>query len=292
LCNFNPLWTVAPLAIVCALAVAGDTALETEARQLLDEGKATEAVRLIDERSPESGRGADVWFLLADGYHRLMDEAGLLKKRGMAKKMRHALVTALEIEPDHIDARRELADFYFYAPWIVGGSKDDAARQLDRLEDVAPGEAWATRGEHARNAGDLDAAREHFRRALDSGPRKPGVLFALGVVEQQLDHYEASLALLEELIDADPDHEKAYYYCARASAMAGLDVNRGIECATHYVDHCQECDDEDRGYGWWRRATLLKRKGDRDAALAAYREALHLNPELDGARKGLAELQR
>ena len=94
------------------------------------------------------------------------------------------------------------------------------------------------------------------------------------------------------VITADPERERAYYYCARALAMAGADIERGLECAQHYVEHCTKCDDSDRGYGWWRRATLYRRKGETDAAVAAYREALRLNPELDGARQGLEELER
>jgi tetratricopeptide (TPR) repeat protein len=280
------------LTLGVAQAGAGETALEVEARKLLDAGDAEGAVSMIEARSEESERSADVWVLLADGYHTLLDEAGLLKKRGLAKKMKGALETALEIEPGHIDARRELADFYYYAPWIAGGSKDEAEKQLDLLESVAPAEAWITRGRHARDDGDLEAARDHYRKALEVGPREPTVLLVLAVIDQQLDDYDESIRLLDEALEADPELERAYYYRARASAMAALDIDRGLECAEYYIEHCTECDDSDRGYGWWRRATLHKRRGETDAAIAAYREALRLNPELEGARQGLEELER
>jgi len=284
-------WAVLLLALTVGQAGAGETALEVEARALLEAGDAEGVVSLVEASSPEAERSADVWFVLAEGYHSLLDEAALLKKRGLAKKMKGALEAALELDPGHVEARRELADFYHYAPWIVGGSKDEAEKQLDLLESVAPGEGWATRGRHARDDGDLEAARDHYRKAVELGAREPGVLLALGVVDQQLDDYDESIRLLDEAIEADPELEQAYYYRARASAMAGVDIDRGIECAGYYLEHCTECDDSDRGYAWWRRAVLHKRKGETDAAIAAYREALRLNPELEGAREGLEELE-
>jgi tetratricopeptide (TPR) repeat protein len=285
-------WTFVLLILAFVPAGAGDTPIEVEARKLLEAGEAEGAVSLIEERSPESERSPDVWFVLAQAYHGLLDEAGLLKKKGYANKMKGALETALEIDPGHVDARRELADFYHYAPWIVGGSETEAEKQLELLEKVAPGEASVTRGRHARDEGDLETARDHYRKAVDAGPRAPEVLLVLAVIEQQLDNYPESFELLEEVIDADPTGEKAYYYCARATAMAGINIERGLECAEHYLETCKECDDSDRGYGWWRRATLYKRKGETDAAISAYREALRLNPELDGARQSLEELER
>ena len=280
------------LALVLCSAAAQAPALDVDARRLIDEGRATEAVKLIEERTAPDDRDADTWFLLAEAYHALMDEAGMLKKRGLATKMKRSLFAALESDPDHVPARQQLADFYYYAPWIVGGSKDEAAKQLEILERVAPGEAWATRGAQARNRGDLDEARDHYRKAVKLGPREPAHLFLLAVTEQQLDAYAESIRLLDELLEADPGHEKALYYRARASAMADLDLDRGLECARDYVEHCTECDDDDRAYGWWRMAVILKRQEQTDSAIAAYHDALRLNPELEGARKGLAELER
>ena len=277
--------------LLVAPAVAVDTSFEVEVRELIDTGRAREAVDRIEAHSPDAQRDADTWFLLAEAYHAWMDEAGLLKKRGLANKMKHSLEAALAIDPDHVDARRELIDFLHYAPWIGGGNEEEAQRQLEILERLDPGAAWSVRGDHARSAGDLDAARDHYRAAVEAGPREPQQLFLLAVVEQQLGGYPESLTLLDEVIETDPHHEKAYYYRARASAMAELELDRGLECARHYIETCVECDESDRSYGWWRQATILKRQGDTSAAIAAYREALRLNPELEGARLGLEELE-
>jgi len=286
-------WLSFLLAVAIApVATAEPTTLEVEARRLFEAGDTAAAVKMIEEHSPADEREADVWFMLAEGYHTLMDEAGLLKKRGLANKMKGALDAALDLDPNHVDARRELADFYYYAPWIVGGSKDEAEKQLDLLESHAPGAAWATRAEHAANAGEPEAARDHYRQALRAGPREPGLLLTVAILDQQLDDYADSILLLDEVIELDPGRERAYYYRARASAMAGIEIDRGLECAEYYLEHCTKCDDSDRGYGWWRRAALHKHRGETDEAIAAYRDALRLNPELDGARQGLKEMER
>lgn len=285
-------WAVAGCLLAVAALYAAEEPVEAQARRMLEEGRSGEAVSLIEEHGRQSALDADLHFLLAEGYHALMDEAGLLKKRGYAKKMKQALHDALALDPAHVEARRELADFYFYAPWIVGGDRDKAEEELDRLETIDAAEAHATRGEHARNDGDFERARDHFRLALETGPRTGHRLYVLGFLEQQLGNYGDAIALLDESLAEDPAIERAYYYRARASAMTGEGIERGLECAEHYLEHCAECGDPERGYGWWRKAILLKRKGDEAAAVEAYREALRLNPELDGAREALAELER
>jgi len=287
------------LPTVCALilsvepsAAAQCEAIKDEAKALLRRGEVAEAARLIDEQCPVAQRNADTWFLLADTYDTLMDRAGFLKKRGWAKKMKHALISALESDPKHVGARKELADFYYYAPGIVGGDKDEAAHQLDELERHAPAEAWATRGDFARHAGDLDAAAQHLEKAVALDQRKPKYMFTLAVIEQQRNRFEESIPLLEQVISADSTYEEAYYYRAKASAMAGIDVDRGFECAAQYLDNCNRCDEADRGYGLWRKAALLEHAGQTDAAIGAYREALRYNPKLDAARKQLESLER
>ncbi len=276
-----------PAAIAAPGAAPGAAA--ERARALLEEGRAQAAVDLLLETEAPA-REAGSWYLLALGYHALLEEAGLLAKRGLAKKMKGALEAALERDPDHVDARKELIDFHRYAPWIVGGDREVAERQLALLAEREPGEAHALRGRYAREEGDTEAARDAYRAAIDAGPRLPERLLVLAVLEQQLDRYAESVALLDEALEAEPEMEKAHYYRARAAAMAGIATERGLASARAYVESCAECDDADRGYGWWRLATLLKRNGDVAGAADAYREALRLNPELDGAARGLAEL--
>ena len=278
------------LVLLASPSAADVAAIQAEAHRLLDSGKSQEAARLIEEKSLAADRDADLWFLLAEAYHVTMDDAGILKKRGLAKKMRSALETALQLDPEHVDSRRQLADFYFYAPWIVGGDKDKAAEQLDLLEQVDAAEAWAIRGEYARSAGDYDAAAGYLGKALEHDPDETRHLFALAVIEQQRQRFDESMPLLNEVIANNADHEDAYYYRARGAALSGSHVDLGLASSAHYLRICTKCDDVDRGYAWWRRATLLGISGETDAAIAAYQEALRLNPKLENARKELLEL--
>lgn len=283
---------ISALALMLALgALAQDGTLETEVRNLIESGQPRDAVELIEERSSEAERSADLWYLLSEAHHAVMDDVSWIKKRGPAKKMKRCLEAALERDASHAKARRELADYYHYAPWIVGGDEDEAQRHLDLLEQAAPGEGWAARAQWARDAGNKDEAAAHYRKALEFGPREPKWLLVLAVLEQQESRYEASVELLDEAIEAGTDLEQVYYYRARASALAGLDLEHGLDCAAHYLAHCAKCDDDDRAHGWWRQATILKRLERKDEAVAAYEEALRLKPDLEGAEQGLKELR-
>ncbi len=91
-------------------AGAEDDALHREVQQLIGKGRGGEAVEVIERRSPADMRDADGWFLLAQAYHDWMDHAGLLRKRGLANKMRRSLEAGLAADPDLDGARQGLAE--------------------------------------------------------------------------------------------------------------------------------------------------------------------------------------
>jgi tetratricopeptide (TPR) repeat protein len=152
----------------------------------------------------------------------------------------HELV---ELAPDN-------ADLLFFAQRIYSEMADDT---LNKLALLAPDSARMQQliAEKLINAGDLNGAIEHYRKALAADPRLPGM------------HFELAEAILEGGNDA----------AAQAAARAELDAavkaegdNARIECA----------------YG--RIAAL---QGNFDDALAHYRHAYQMDPSSGEAQLGL-----
>lgn len=57
------------------------------------------------------------------------NDASIFRLPSLGSKIRREAETALNINPNHIGARILLANFYFQAPGILGGSYDKAIEQ-------------------------------------------------------------------------------------------------------------------------------------------------------------------
>ena len=68
---------------------------------------------------------------------------------------------------------------------------------------------------------ELRLAEEHYRAAVALEPRNVTALFNLGVLMEDRDRSEESIALYEEVTRLDPSHADAHFNAARLHDQAG-----------------------------------------------------------------------
>jgi tetratricopeptide (TPR) repeat protein len=98
-----------------------------------------------------------------------------------ATRGRNAMEKAVQLDPDNLDARNGLLQFYARAPWPLG-SKTRARAQADEIarRDPARGlRAFLILGRSFEKAGDRESAREAYGVALRLAPASPEVAAAL-----------------------------------------------------------------------------------------------------------------
>jgi tetratricopeptide (TPR) repeat protein len=102
---------------------------------------------------------------------------------------------------------------------------------------------------------------------------------ALGAGEEQ-----ASLSILDKLVVVHPEFAEAWNKRATVYFMIGR-YNESLADIKHVLDL------EPRHFGALSGLGMIKQQqGDKKAALAAYRDALAVNPQLEGARQAVDEL--
>ncbi|MEM7052614.1 MAG: tetratricopeptide repeat protein [Acidobacteriota bacterium] len=278
------------LLLLTGTALADDSTDRDRARQLLDEGEDAAARKLVESMIEQQPQDADLWVLLATAHHHALEKASLLRKRHWAGQQKGALEQALDLDPNHIEARAELADFYYYAPGIVGGSKTKAGQQLALLERTSPYDAHWRRALHARSENDHQGAVDAFRSALAARPGDVQARFGLALHLGELASFDEAFELHEELIAEDPEGVKGpYYQIGRLAVISGQRAERGIACLEHYLEVADSQSRPPKAYGHWRLGALLLRQGDREGGLRHLNRALYLSPGLEGAQKDLRE---
>jgi tetratricopeptide (TPR) repeat protein len=126
-----------------------------------------------------------------------------------------AFQRAVEIDPEHGDAHRNLA-----LVAIRLRDFDRAKRSLDRVlaqpEVAADVEVWLALGVAQRGLGDLDAAAAAYRRAIEIAPDDPRPWFNLGVLAQE--HRVAFASEADEWIElADEAAEHFRVFVSKAA---------------------------------------------------------------------------
>jgi hypothetical protein len=103
---------------------------------------------------------ADAHFAHAVALRQKLSSVNFVRAIFGAGAYKRALYRALELDPEHIDARAEEIGFLIRAPAVVGGDKDKARRRIAELRALAPREGALAAADVLARAGVTDQAIE------------------------------------------------------------------------------------------------------------------------------------
>jgi tetratricopeptide (TPR) repeat protein len=107
---------------------------------------------------------------LAGACGRLAQASSMLKQLSFAKRARKELDTALELEPENLDALYGLALFYYAAPSFVGGDKRKANEAAEAITRLNPVRGYLTHAKLANEKKDSVAEEEFYKQAVAADP--------------------------------------------------------------------------------------------------------------------------
>lgn len=185
-----------------------------------------------------------------------LQHAGRTNSLLAARRGREAMEQALALDPDYLDAREGLFQFYQRAPWPLG-STAKAAAQL-----------------------------EEIRR------RDPDLATVLTVgVRLNARDYAGAFQLCEEVLARQPRNYTALYHYGRCASISGQNLERGLAS----LQQCLTLEPPtpaapSHSHVWHRIGILEERRQRPNDARAAYRAALERDPHNRQASEALARL--
>ncbi len=207
-------------------------------------------------------------------------------QQGRLEQARSYLDTVCTIDPAHAQAamlRGHVLDRL--------GDPVNAVASLDMAAALMPGSAmlWNYRAQALFSLKRYDEALACCDRALSLTPGRTDTAFLRGVLLQMLGRFSQAMRTWDQLLEASPADAGTHELIARG-LLAGVGHGRPeaeLLCdALKYADTAIALQ-PDRGTAHEVRASVLERCGDILAALASYRQALRLRPELDDASYGM-----
>ncbi len=173
-----------------------------------------------------------------------------------ANRGRDAMIKAIELAPDNLDAREGLMQFYAQAPFFVGGSMSKALVQAEEIRK---------------------------RDAL----RGLNAVITVKVADKK---YAEATALCEAHLKTSPDYYPALYQIGRLASTSGENLDRGLVVLRRCLELTPPPNQPGHAGAHYRIGLILEKKGDKPAARAAYETALTLEPNLKAATDALAKL--
>jgi tetratricopeptide (TPR) repeat protein len=212
----------------------------------------------------------------------------------LAKKVKKELEEAIRLNPSNIDARADLVDFCLSAPWIVGGSKDEARDQVDAISALDAIEGLLARAKfQAEGMKRPDLAEMEYRQILNSKPNRiPPYLEAITFFqkENKLSDMEAAIEAAEAVNNKD---ERVEYFRAVHWVLSGTDTVHAEEYLKSYIASTPERSDwpsHAAAREWLGR--LYESQGKRAQAAEQYRASLQLEPGRKEAHARLEKLEK
>src|SRR6201993_2621567 len=311
--------------LVASLFLWMGTSLGASPRELLASGHVDEAVQMLElqvRQAPDDTAGYNLlcraYFMMEEWdrgisncerarnldpqnsfhyvwlgriYGEKADRAGFLSAAGLGKKSRSAFERAVELDPRNWEARKDLAEFYFSAPGIVGGGKDKAQQQAEAIRALNPAAAVWVEGQIAEKNKDYSEAERQYRAAIAATHSGVWAWTELAIFFRHINRLDDMEKALHEVETAPVDHHEALMDAASLLMRTGRDSALGIRLLRRYfsVGPVEE-GPAFKAHEYW--GQLLERQGDHRAAAQEYHAALALFHNYRRAEEGLKRVER
>ena len=227
------------LFLVLMLATPDTAAMFERARALLQAGDAAKASPLLEQVVAAAPNRAEYHDWLARSYiAEAKQTMNAVRLAYLAWNIGEELEAAVRLDPNLLNARVRLVEYYTMTPRVVGGSSTKARQQARELakRDAALG-AWAD-GYLAYRAKKYGPARKSLQKAVATARDAKTKLLALtwlGWLSQETQQYDTAFATFDNMLTIDPAATQALYEIGRTASFCHCERERGEEALRKYI---------------------------------------------------------
>jgi tetratricopeptide (TPR) repeat protein len=242
-----------------------------------------QAVRLAPQNSDYHLSLGEAYGEKADRQHSFL----------LARKVKHEFEEAVRLNPRNIHARRDLAQFYAEAPWIVGGSNAGAKQQVDAIAAMDTAQGHLARAQLWADEKRNDLVEGECRQALSAKSSDPGADFEVAGCYAQLGRTSELKSAVDAAAALRPNDPRLAYYRGVEGVLAGTAMGTAEQSLKSYLASTPERSDwpsHAAAREWLGRA--YEAEGKRPQAAEQYRAALQLEPGRVSASGRLKHLEQ
>ncbi|HKV03705.1 MAG TPA: tetratricopeptide repeat protein [Candidatus Acidoferrales bacterium] len=211
-----------------------------------------------------------------------------------ARKVKSEFLLAVSLDPSNIAARRDLEEYCLDAPWIAGGSKDEALVQVNAIAALDPLAGHLARAVYDREAlKKPDEAESEIRQVLNAKLKTTDPYFEVAGFFQTLNKSADMAAAIDAAAQVSPNDPRLAYYRGVQAVLANQNLPGAERDLKSYLASTPDRSDwpaHAAAREWLGR--LYESQGKPGAAAEQYRAALQLDPKRKEARARLQKLEK
>jgi tetratricopeptide (TPR) repeat protein len=225
-------------------------------------------------------------------YGEKADSSSFFTAAGLAKKVRAEFEQAVQLDPDNVDARTDLAEFYLEAPGIVGGGQDKARAQVQTLAKLDPAKAHWVKGRLAEKRKDPVGAEKEYRAAVEASHGSALAWFNLALFYRHGQRWDEMEEAIRHASSAPLSRPEVLMESADVLIRSGRNFPLAIELLRRYLASNSTVEEAPTFKAHYLLGTALEKQGDQQGAAEEYRAALSLAKEFSRAKEALNRLNR
>ena len=261
------------------------------ARARLQANQAEAAVVAAEKAVKLAPNNSQTHYWLGNSYGSRIGQVGMFSQMSMAPKLRGAFEKTVALDPNNLEARESLIQFYLQAPSAVGGGKDKANVQASEIakRDVARGHL--ARAQVFMAEKNNAAAIKSYEAAYAAKPADRNIRVAVGIGYQTAERWNDAFKHFRAWAAQDDKAGTAWYQIGRTSALSGQQLEEGIAALQKYLLMPKAPNDPPNKNAYHRLGQLYAKLGKKAEAKASFMAALKLDPKFADAKTELGKLK-
>jgi len=252
---------------------------------LIDQGKAAmarndidAAAALFEKAVAQNPKSAEAHYLLGSAYGSQAEKASIFGQASLAGKTKDEFEKAVELDPNHLDARFGLIQFYAFAPGFMGGSYDKAFAQAAEIRKRDPLRGHrAAAFIYAQQKKTEEAKKEYFDEVKEF-PKSPRAHLDLGLFYINHKDWKAAGDEFDTALKLDATYMPAVFRLGQLSVLSNTNLSHGEELLRKYLTYTPKSDEPSLARAHYWLGQLYEKQGKKAEAKASFATSLKLNP--------------
>ena len=211
-----------------------------------------------------------------------------------ARKTHAEFEKAVTLNGKNLDARSDLAEYYVEAPSFLGGSREKARAQANRVRQLGDeGTALWIQAKIAESEKNYGLAEQKLRAAIPASKDNPETMINLASFYRRRDRMEDMEKIIDQAVQATSGTPRSNVLPEGAELLyrAGRNFTRALKLAHSYISSPRHSEDAPVYQAYYLLGAILEKQGEKQAAAEQYRAALSLASGYEPAQTALKRMQ-
>ncbi|SRR5581483_8988004 len=259
-----------------------------QARALINTNQAAKAADILEKGVAAKPNDAQRHYWLGNAYGVIAQQGSMFKAASMAGKVRAEFARAVQLDPNYVDARFGLMEFYLRAPSLMGGDESKAREQAAEIRKRDPFNGHRAFATIALTKNDPAAARNEYLALVRENPAsaKAHYYYALFLMLNDK-NYKAAGDELDATLRLDPAYIAATFQIGHLSALSASNFERGEEALQKYLTMKPTSDDPPLHRARYWLGVIYEKQGKRNEAKAQFEHSLRARADQKDVKEAL-----